>query len=80
MDQKAIELRIGQLDEVIAAHPEQEKNWMERGNLYWKIQDWNHCIADFDQAIAINPQSAAVELRRSVMQIISYYYKDVYNP
>lgn len=80
MNRAEIELRISQLTSIIEQDPTEEQYWLERGTLYWKIQDWSRCISDFDHVIAINPNSPAVELRQMVMRIIRYYYKDQFNP
>lgn len=80
MNHTEIEECIRRLDQLIAQNPQDEKLWVERGSLYWKLQDWSRCLSDFDHAILLNPNSPAAELRKSVMQIISFYYKDRYNP
>lgn len=80
MNREEILLRISQLDQDLAQQPDSEELWIERGKLYWKLQDWQRCLADYDRAIALNPEGAAVTLRQSAMQIISFYHKDRYNP
>lgn len=75
-----IESRIRELDEQIGMDASNEERLIERGSLYWKLQDWKHCIEDFDRAIGLNAESRAVELRQMVMHTIAYYYKDRYNP
>lgn len=80
MNHEEIELHIQQLSQQIFQDPNQEQLWIERGSLFWKLQDWSHCLADYDQAISRNPKSAAVELKKSVLEIISFYNKDQYNP
>lgn len=80
MEKEEIRQRIHQLDMQITAQPDNEILRIERGNLHWKIQDWQRCIADYDYAIHVNPNSQAVTLREMVQKIITYYYKDRYNP
>lgn len=77
---KEIESRISQLDKLIEEDASNEELWVERGALYWKLQDWKHCIEDYDRAIGLNPRSRAVELRQMAMHTIAFYHKDRYNP
>ncbi|MGN0233042.1 MAG: hypothetical protein ACI4B5_01305 [Bacteroidaceae bacterium] len=80
MGREEIRQRIHQLDMQIAIQPNNETLRIERGNLHWKVQDWQKCIADYDKAIRVNPNSKAVTLLEMVLKIITYYYKDRYNP
>ena len=57
-----------------------EQYYIEEGNRYWQLQDIPHCIAAYDAAIALNPQSPAVELKAMAMRILNFYHKDMYNP
>lgn len=75
-----INQRIRELDQLIAQQPTHEELIIERGNLYWKLQDWKHSLEDYDRAISLNPHSPAVEMKRMAMQVIEYFYKDRYNP
>ena len=42
--------------------------------------DWKECLDSYSEAIKLNPQSEAVELRKMAMSIIEFYNKDQYNP
>lgn len=79
-EEEEIRQRIHQLDMQIATYPTDESLRLERGRLHWKLQDWQKCIADFNQAINVNPNSTAITLLEMVQKIIGYYYKDRYNP
>ena len=80
MEEEEIRQRIHQLDMQIATYPTDESLRLERGRMHWKLQDWQKCIADFNKAISVNPNSTAITLLEMVQKIIGYYYKDRYNP
>lgn len=75
-----INIRIAQLNGLLADNPLDEQLWLERAKLYWKLQDWQHCIEDYDRAIALNPCSQALELKRMATDTIAYYYKEQFKP
>lgn len=57
-----------------------EKQLIEKGDHYWKLQDWQHCLESYDEAIRLNPESEARVKRQMVMQIIEFFNKDMLNP
>ena len=52
----------------------------ERGKLYWRIGDYSSAIADYNAAVAINPNSKAAKALEMSQDIMNFYNKDVYNP
>lgn len=75
-----IQDEIHRLDRLISLHPADELLYVERGKLHWKQQDLPGCLADYDEAVRLNPQSQAIHLKEMVMRIMSFYNKDMYNP
>ena len=51
-----------------------------KGNEYRKQQQWHEAINCYIQAIALDPDSPAVEAKRMLDDIMSFYCKDMYNP
>jgi tetratricopeptide (TPR) repeat protein len=49
------------------------------GNAHRKSGDWRQALNNYQKAIDINPASPAVEARKMVMDILEFYYKDMYN-
>lgn len=68
------------LDREISLHPDDEELRLRRAEYYWKRRDIPHCLADYDAALRINPQSRARYLKTMAQNVMSYYYKDTYNP
>lgn len=50
-----------------------------RGNAYRKQGNWQGALNNYQQAIDLDPHSAAVEARRMVINILNFYNKDMYN-
>lgn len=59
---------------------EKEQALTLRGELYWKYERRAEAINDYNAAIAINPDSAAVKLKEAAYAILDFYNKDLYNP
>lgn len=57
-----------------------EEEWIEKGKEAFARQDWKVCLDAYAEAIRLNPDSQAVELRRMAMDIVAFYNKDRYNP
>lgn len=79
-------LEEGKVDEAIAIlqrmreeRPDDDAVHYELGNAYWKKQDWKHCLDNYTEAIRLNPQSPAVEMKKMVMDILQFYNKEMYN-
>lgn len=79
MQESDIESVIKKLDIDIAAHPTDDNLFYERGNAYWKLQDWKQCLDNYTEAIRLNPDSPAVSMRNMVRDILQFYNKEMYN-
>ena len=57
-----------------------DEEWYRKGNKYRKLGDWKHAIDCYMEAIALNPDSPAVEAKQMLDDILDFYNKDAYNP
>lgn len=79
-------LEDGKVDEAIAlllqmmdADSDDDAVHYELGNAYWKKQDWKHCLDCYTEAIRLNPESPAAEMKKMVMNILQFYNKEMFN-
>lgn len=80
MDNGHVKEAIAVLDDAIAsADGNVDELYYERGNAYWKLQDWKNCLDSYMLAVEVNPESPAVEARRMVEEILQFFNKDMYN-
>lgn len=49
------------------------------GNAYRKKGDFSEALNQYRAAMDIDPKSPAVEARKAIQGILSFYYKDKYN-
>ncbi|MBR5325728.1 MAG: tetratricopeptide repeat protein [Prevotella sp.] len=56
------------------------QEYYEQGNEARKRGQWHEAINNYIQAIALDPDSPAVEAKRMLDDIMSFYCKDMYNP
>ena len=50
------------------------------GNEYRKQGNWQMALNNYMEAIALDPESPAVQAKEMLDQILSFYHKDYYNP
>lgn len=50
-----------------------------RGNARRKLGDWQGALNNYLEAIELNSNSPAVEARKSLMDILEFFNKDMYN-
>ena len=74
-----VEEAIARLEQMKTESPDSDAVCYELGNAYWKKQDWKHSLDNYTEAIRLNPQSPAVEMKKMVMDIIGFYNKEMYN-
>lgn len=55
-------------------------DWYLRGNKFRKQQNWQEALNCYMEAIALDPESPAVEAKRMLDNILCFYCKDMYNP
>lgn len=68
------------LEELSASEVTNDVVAYELGNAYWKRQDWKKCLDSYTEAIRLNPESPAVEMKKMVLGILQFYNKEMYNP
>lgn len=56
------------------------EEWYQQGNAYRKEQDFQKAMHCYMEAIALDPNSKAVEAKKMLEDIYSFYCKDMYNP
>ena len=56
------------------------EEYYQQGNEFRKQGDWQQAINHYLEAIALDPESPAVEAKRMLDDILNYYCKDMYNP
>lgn len=72
---------IVRLTSMIEQQPKNDKLYVERGKYYYRHNEWGKAINDFNKAKALNPDNEeAQQLHDMVYEILSFRYKDIYNP
>ena len=67
-----VEEAVGLLEQMKADRPDDDVVCYELGNAYWKMQNRKLCLDNYTEAIRLNPQSPAVEMKRMVIGWINY--------
>lgn len=57
-----------------------EKEFLSAGKDAWRRQDWQTAINCYEEAIRLNPQSEAVELKKMALDVLDFYNRDMLNP
>ncbi len=71
---------IDQLNQFINQNPEYASEaYYLLGNAFRKKGDWQGALNNYQEAIALNPESPATEARNMVMDILNFYNKDMFN-
>ena len=55
------------------------EEYYRQGNDYRKKGDWQHALNCYMEAIALDPQSPALEAKEMLESILNFYHRDVYN-
>lgn len=55
-------------------------DYYRRGNEYRRQGNWQQALNNYLEAIELDPDSPAVEAKKMLDDILSYYNKDMYNP
>ncbi len=74
-----IEEAIRALDAVIAESPTSDEAFYLRGNAYRKLGDFQQALNNYLSAMELNPDSPAREAHDMLMEILDFYYKEMYN-
>lgn len=71
---------IDQLNQLNNLNPEYAAEaYYLLGNAFRKKGDWQGALNNYQEAIALNPDSPAAEARNMVMDILNFYNKDMFN-
>ena len=79
MEDNKNEEAIGRLEAIIAKDDKQEMAYYLLGNIYRKKQDWANAVNSYVKAIAINPESPAVQSKEMCIDVLKFYNTDMYN-
>ncbi|MEG1543512.1 MAG: tetratricopeptide repeat protein [Tannerellaceae bacterium] len=67
------------LDVLLAENASSDEAYFLRGRAYAKKGDFPHALNNYLSAIALNPDSPAVEAHSMLMKIMNFFNKDMYN-
>lgn len=56
------------------------EDYYKLGNEYRRKGEWKHAIDNYLEAIALDPESPAVEAKQMLDDMFAFYCKDMYNP
>ncbi|AUI54805.1 tetratricopeptide repeat protein [Prevotella jejuni] len=56
------------------------EEYFQRGNEYRQRGDWQEALANYMEAIELDPNSPAVVAKEMLENILNFYNKDAYNP
>jgi nicotinate-nucleotide adenylyltransferase len=73
--------RIVRYTAMIEGGDERAALYIERGKCYFQHNEWGKAINDFNRAKMLEPENKeAIQLHDMVYEILSFRYKDIYNP
>ncbi len=56
------------------------EEYYQLGNEYRKKGNWQMALNNYLEAIALDPESPAVQAKEMLDDILNFYHKDYYNP
>ena len=56
------------------------EEYYQRGNAYRRQGNWQMALNNYLEAIALDPESPAVQAKEMLDDILNFYHKDYYNP
>lgn len=72
---------IVRLTSMIEAGDERALLYIERGKCFYRRNEWGKAINDFNHAMKLDPENEeARQLHDMIYEILSFRYKDIYNP
>lgn len=72
---------IVRLTSMIEAGDERALLYIERGKCFYRRNEWGQAINDFNHAMKLDPENEeARQLHDMIYEILSFRYKDIYNP
>lgn len=72
---------IVRLTSMIEAGDERALLYIERGKCFYRRNEWGKAINDFNYAMKLDPENEeARQLHDMIYEILSFRYKDIYNP
>lgn len=71
---------IEALDTLIAAQPDNDEAYLQRGLRHWACGHRAKAVNDYLKALDINPESKAARALEYARAIADFYHKDLYNP
>lgn len=73
--------RMATLNAALADDPENTALLLERGRLHYRMNGWGAALNDFNAVLRIDPgHKEAREFIGMIQEILSFRYKDIYNP
>lgn len=67
------------LDQCLLENPRSDEALYLRGNAYRKLGNFQLALNDYLAAIELNPDSPARQAHDMLMDIMNFYYKEMYN-
>ena len=80
LDADCVAEAIEALKKRVAADAGDDEAFYMLGNAYSRMSDWKHAIESYKAAIALNPDSPAVEADKKIQEILNFYCHDLFNP
>lgn len=65
---------------IIAEDGKNERAYFLRGKAYWRLGERSHAIADYKEAVELNPASPASAALEHARDIMDFYNPDLMNP
>ncbi len=73
--------RIAALGAALAAEPGDTESLLERGRLHFRLNEWGPALNDFNAVLRVDPgHKEAQESVDMIQEILTFRYKDIYNP
>lgn len=71
---------LEQLNELIAANPDDAAAYYRRGSLLWKLDRRGAAITDFNTSARLDPDGPGAVAAEHAMAIMNFFNPDQFNP
>ncbi len=80
INENDLEKALSQISELLKDNPDNDEAFFWRGKIYWRLEERSKAVNDFEQALAINPESKAIHALENARKIHEFFNPDMFNP